>query len=233
MVTVPACRHSLNYTIRTRSKFIPLLSLLLIFAFPGYTQETITLSTSLLQKTETKYGPGAKQRLLQWETLIKESSDLDEQNKLNIVNDFFNRLTFVADRLHWNKPDYWATPVEFLASGGGDCEDFSIAKYFTLKALGLPEQKLNITYVKAVNLNQAHMVLTYYSTPDAEPLILDNIKKNILPARKRPDLIPVYTFNGSSLWIAKQRGKGKILGRSDRLSKWQSLLSRMTLDNNQ
>jgi len=63
-----------------------------------------------------------------------------------------------------------------LASNGADCEDFSIAKYFALKELGVPIQRLRITYVKAVRLNQAHMVLAYYPEPDAVPLILDNLE---------------------------------------------------------
>lgn len=128
---------------------------------------------------------------------------------------------------HWKKSDYWATPVEFLSTGGGDCEDFSLAKYFTIKALGVPEKKINMTYVKAIKLNQAHMVVTYYSTPRAIPLVLDNLVADILPATKRKDLIPVYSFNGSGLWLAKSRGKGQKVGSSARLKRWTNLLNRM------
>ena len=88
------------------------------------------------------------------------STDLE---KLEKVNRFFNQVNFVSDAIHWQKKDYWATPIEFLASDGGDCEDFALAKYFTLKMLGVPEKKLNLTYVKAWKLNQSHMVLTYYN----------------------------------------------------------------------
>ena len=147
--------------------------------------------------------------------------------KLQKVNIFFNKLEFVDDRIHWGKEDYWATPVEFLASGGGDCEDFALAKYFTLKAIGVEEQKLNMTYVKALRLNQAHMVVTYYSTSGAVPLVLDNLVTDIEPATKRKDLLPVYSFNGSGLWLAKARSRGQMVGKSDRLKLWQELLQRM------
>jgi predicted transglutaminase-like cysteine proteinase len=127
-------------------------------------------------------------------------------------------------------PDYWATPTEMLASNGGDCEDYSIAKYFTLLALGVNIDKLRITYVKARNLppaEQAHMVLTYYAKPDAIPLVLDNLVPEIKPASERADLLPVYSFNGDGLWLAKERGSGRVEGGSAKISLWTQLNSRM------
>lgn len=147
--------------------------------------------------------------------------------KLENVNSFFNQLQFVDDLTHWQKPDYWATPVEFLSTGAGDCEDFSLAKYFTLKALGIAEDKLNMTYVKALQLNQAHMVVTYYAAANTVPLVLDNLTAEIQPATQRKDLLPVYSFNGLGLWLAKSRGKGQKVGSSEGLKRWQDLLNSM------
>ncbi len=189
--------------------------------------ERFALPESLLSMVEQQYGIRAKSRLLAWQALIRSDSSETDGEKLKKVNDFFNKIRFVDDKIHWKKKDYWATPVEFLSTNGGDCEDFSLAKYFTLKALGVHESKLNLTYVKALELNQAHMVLTYYATPQAEPLVLDNLIQDIRPASKRRDLLPVYSFNGSGLWLAKVRGKGQRVGDSDRLKLWQDLLKRM------
>ena len=152
-----------------------------------------------------------------------------ERQKLELVNDFMNRTPFKTDQEHWGKEDYWAMPIEFLLTNGGDCEDFAIAKYFTLRALGVPEEKLQITYVKEVNLfNEAHMVLAYFPSPDAEPLILDNVNKSIQPASIRTDLAPVYSFNGSGLWLAKaQSGRGEAEGSSNRIVYWKELQARM------
>ena len=212
------------------------LILITVFALthvsPVNTQEKLFLSETLLQQVERQHGASSRARLLEWLHLIQQASVEDEKEVLKKVNLFFNRMSFVPDHIQWKQSDYWATPVEFLASGAGDCEDFSIAKYITLKTIGIPEEKLAITYVKAIKLNQAHMVCTYYEYPGAEPLILDNLTPSILPASKRPDLYPVYTFNGSSLWIAKQRGKGKNIGHSSRLKKWQSVMRRMTQELN-
>jgi len=181
----------------------------------------------VLSSAERMYGGEARSRLLAWQDLIRGSGGLSERGKMDKVNGFFNGFDFVSDESHWGVDDYWATPVEFIASGGGDCEDFALAKYFTLKAVGVSEDKLNLTYVKALGLNQAHMVLTFYPAPDAEPLVLDNLVDDILPASARTDLLPVYSFNGSGLWIAKQRGRGRQVGDSDRLRRWQELLGRM------
>lgn len=188
------------------------------------------ISETLLGKVEAEYGAEARERIVDWRTLVESSQQEAESDKLKKVNRFFNQLRFVDDIDHWKKSDYWATPVEMLATEGGDCEDFSIAKYFTLKELGVPESKMRLTYVKALKLNQAHMVLTYFPTPDAVPLVLDNLIPEILPATQRNDLLPVYSFNGTGLWLAKARGRGKRVGGSDRLELWRDLMTRMSLE---
>jgi len=181
-----------------------------------------------IRQTEAKYGSRAADRLREWQELVDENQNESEEDKLEIVNNFFNRVRFVDDIIHWRKKDYWATPIELLATDAGDCEDYSIAKYFTLKALGVPENKLYITYVKAIRLNQAHMVLTYFEKPKSIPVVLDNINKRILPATKRKDLVPIYSFNGDGLWLAKQRGKGRsVSGGTSKLKNWNNLLERL------
>ena len=209
------------------------LLLAALVAAPVYTGEQLVLPERTLEQAEKQYGPGARKRLLAWQELLRTDRADSDRAKIERVNRFFNRLNFVDDALHWHKADYWATPVEFLASEGGDCEDFAIAKYFTLLDLGIDEHKLTLTYVKALKLNQAHMVLTYYPSPKAEPLVLDNLVEAILPSSERTDLLPVYSLNGSGLWLARQRGRGKMVGDSSRLQRWQEMLTRMTKEFNQ
>ena len=193
--------------------------------------QNFRLDTELLSKAEQKYGKSARLRLVAWENLIITDNSQTELEKLEKVNQFFNQMEFVEDIDHWGDKDYWATPIEFLGTQGGDCEDFTIAKYFTLKAMGIEEEKLNLTYVKALTYNVHHMVLTYFSTPGSEPLVLDNIVADIKPASQRRDLLPIYSFNGTGLWLAKQRGRGKLAGSSSRLKRWQDLVQRMSKDN--
>lgn len=186
------------------------------------------ISEALLIKIEKKHNKFARQRVEAWQTLIASSQNLSDDEKLHLVNNFFNNnVMFINDKALWDKEDYWATPLEALSVGAGDCEDYSIAKYFTLKQLGVNEDKLRITYVKAIEIGQAHMVVTYFKDKRSVPLVLDNIDSEIKPANLRTDLVPVYSFNGNGLWLAKSRGEGKRVGNASRLSLWEDLSQRM------
>ena len=191
------------------------------------------MSEALIDSARELYGTAGAQRLIHWQNLLTYSQNLSEAQKLVEVNDFFNRMHFIRDIDHWGEEDFWATPAEFLASGAGDCEDYSIAKYFTLRELGVSDDKLRITYVKAVALNQAHMVLSYFANPDAEPLILDNLVSEIRPASRRQDLAPVYNFNGDGLWLSRQRGEGVRVGEPDKIKTWTELRRRLQKSNRQ
>lgn len=189
---------------------------------------TFDINPELLNKIEQEYGIEASTRIEQWQKLMQTAKSLPEEEKLKRVNDFFNQqIIFVGDIYLWDAVDYWATPMEFLSQGAGDCEDYAIAKYFTLIELGVAENKMRITYVKALELNQAHMVLTYFSSPRATPVVMDNLISEIKSATKRTDLLPVYSFNGSGLWLAKSRGRGKRIGAAGRVSMWSELKQRM------
>ncbi|RZJ05106.1 MAG: hypothetical protein EOP39_20280 [Rubrivivax sp.] len=159
---------------------------------------------------------------------IERSGTHDEPQRLGEINDFFNRrLTFRDDSATWSLPDYWATPLESLEKRAGDCEDYAIAKYFSLAAAGVPTVKLRMVYVRARQQGQslAHMVLAYYAQPGAEPLILDNLRPEVLPASQRADLTPVFSFNTEGLW----QGVGAVEAGDPmaRLSLWRELVAKV------
>ena len=192
-------------------------------------EQDFGVTPALLTWVAKQWGEDARLRVEAWPQSMIETnqSQLSDQEKLLRANDFFNQVRWVSDLEHWNKEDYWATPIETLATNAGDCEDFSIGKYFTLHHTQLDPNKLRITYVKALEYNQAHMVLAYYPSPSAEPLILDNINKTILPASQRTDLFPIYSFNGVGLWLAKSRVK-KLTGDTEKsLPQWREVNERM------
>lgn len=203
---------------------------LALLAVPFYASSSIVISEELLNDVEAQYGIDARNRVFDWGVLMMEDSrnpTITELGKMNRANDYFNQVRWLSDLEHWGQEDYWATPVETLATNGGDCEDYSIGKYFSLLKADFDPTKLRITYVKSLTYNQAHMVLAYYDKPSAEPLILDNIKKEILPASERPDLFPIYSFNGESIWMARGRGEN-IKGSSQKsLPSWKKLNERM------
>ncbi|MCW8889483.1 MAG: transglutaminase-like cysteine peptidase [Sedimenticola sp.] len=201
--------------------------LLVVFMLCGMVTAETLVNAELIQWVKQKYGDPAAARMQAWQRLMEGHRDKSESEKLTLVNDFFNQLTYRSDLNIWGKNDYWATPVEALGRGQADCEDYSIAKYFTLREMGVPDEKMRIMYVKALELNQAHMVLTYYPEQSGVPLVLDNINSQILTADKRGDLAPVYSFNAEGLWLAKNRGRGQKVGSSTRISLWQDLKARM------
>ena len=158
------------------------------------------------------------------------AADLDDDGRLQAMNQFFNRRVEAREDIEvWGQVDYWASPLEMLDKGAGDCEDFVIGKYFSLLALGMPVHKLRLVYVRAQiggpgGTVQAHMVLAYYATPNAEPRILDNLITDIRPASRRPDLSPVFIFNSEGLWqgVGAQTAGDPVA----RLSRWREVLAK-------
>lgn len=205
-------------------KILILIALIVLTLSAGqgfFTQEVV-------KKVGAKYGDQAKRRVEALDTLMSAIQTSREAEQLEKVNTFFNQMQFISDEVLWHQKDYWATRMEFMGKGAGDCEDFVIAKYFTLKQLGISTNKLFFTYVKAIRYQQAHMVLTYYETPTSVPLVLDNINFNILPATKRNDLVPVYSFNGDALYLAKQQGLGQIVPSGmEKNKKWLGLVDKI------
>lgn len=201
----------------------------MVFMLRAIADSNIVFNDALFNKIRNQYDDDALERVQDWQQLLNTSHTLPIDEKLYQVNNFFNELEFVDDIDHWGKDDYWATPVEFLATEGGDCEDFVIAKYFSLKELGVPAEKLRLMYVTATRLRQAHMVLAYYEEPNSVPLVLDNINRRILPASRRRDLLPVYSFNGDGLWLAKEQGRGQKVQQGGNNNLWNDLNKRMQM----
>ncbi|OOE92428.1 sulfate adenylyltransferase [Salinivibrio sp. MA351] len=202
---------------------IIVLILFISFGTVGLT----TKEARWVDKVANFYGDRAGKRVTAWRNMVENSQDVSELDKLDRVNDFFNQLYFVDDIDLWGQKDYWATPLEFLGAAAGDCEDFSIAKYFSLRELGIDDKKLRLVYVKAIRLDQFHMVVAYYPTPSSEPVLLDNLDPEIKRASLRRDLLPIYSFNGSRLWLMKERGQGELAGNASRLGLWNDLRTRV------
>ena len=210
------------------SKFpaIILLGLLILLA-PRYQNAEPFADEQMLFRLNEKYSKQAKKRAVMLNDLLGKISGSGVNKQLKEVNRFFNQFKYKTDMKLWGQKDYWATPEEFIGVNSGDCEDYVVAKYFALRSLGVPDERLYLTYVKAVRQNAAHMVLSYFETPKSIPLILDNYNQRILPANKRRDLLPVYSFNAKSLFLTNaSAGLGRSLP-TDKIknNKWQKLLA--------
>ena len=180
-----------------------------------------------------RLGPGAVAALPSLQAMLSSTQKQDELTRLITVNRFYNlNVLFRTDMEIWNQEDYWASPLEALNMGRGDCEDFAIAKYATLLAAGVPMERMRLVYVRARLPDQAslvpHMVLAYYARPDAEPLILDNLNPEVVPAGQRPDLMPVFSFNSAGLWQGV--GAHRAGDPMARLSRWRDVWQRTLLE---
>ena len=181
-----------------------------------------------MSQAAQRLGPQAVQGVRALQPLLASLTEADDASRLDGVNRFFNRRIVFRDDLQvWHVEDHWASPLETLHQGMGDCEDFAIAKYFSLLASGMPASQLRLVYVKlqvgaAGGPSQAHMVLAYYASAQAEPLILDNLITEIRPASRRPDLTPVFSFNSEGLW--QGNGSQRMGDAAERLSPWREVL---------
>ena len=180
-------------------------------------------------RMQSRYGAAGVQRLGQWLAMLTAQKSRPLSQQLPAVNEFWNRAVVqTEDSMLWAQPDYWATPLETLGKGAGDCEDYVIGKYFSLLRLGVPGDKLRLIYVRAriggVGSTQsiAHMVLGYYEVPTAEPLVLDSMVDFLLPSSQRKDLTPVFSFNAQGVYVA-----GAQPSSVDRITRWRDLLTRM------
>jgi predicted transglutaminase-like cysteine proteinase len=178
------------------------------------------------------HGELAEQAARQLRAAMEGALGSDELSRVAAVNEFYNqRLRYRDDIETWAQVDYWASPLETLQQGAGDCEDFAIAKYFTLVAMGLPAERLRLVYVRLAPGGdgaavQPHMVLAYYPRPQDDPVVLDNLVPDLRQAGKRGDLAPVFSFNADGLW----EGVGQVAiggaGPVERLGRWRLVLAK-------
>lgn len=214
----------------------PLLLAAILLVFGVFT--TVEISRASVQvewskffsQIQRQYGDSAVRNARSWQTMLEQVKQMQtDQEKLNYVNRFFDQfLRYRVDQKNYGMVDYWAPLGETLARGTGDCEDYAIAKYITLRLAGVDDKKLRLIYVKAQMggprspIFEAHMVLGYYETPNSEPLILDSLVSIVQKASMRTDLKPVFSFNSEGLWAGfNVRSNSK---PTSRLSKWQTVL---------
>lgn len=227
---MPAHKLIRRFAAETR-RALPLAVLGLALALPlRYASSEVDFN-KLADTAARLYNPHTLKDVEDLTLLMEHLKSADDKEKLRQINDYFNqRIRLFDDDINiWGKSDYWATPLESLGKQRGDCEDFSIAKYLFLKQL-LPDDRLRLTYVRAQiggphsKIFLAHMVLSYYDTPAAEPLILDNLISDIRPASRRKDLRPIFSFNSEGLWVGTDKeDKGN---SAVHLSRWRDVLKR-------
>ena len=142
-----------------------------------------------------------KCRVQEWQAFLATLSDKPKTEQVEAVNRFMNKHAYIEDMPNYGVPDYWATPREFLTKDG-DCEDYAIAKYMSLRQLGFSDSQLRIVVLQDLNLNVAHAVLVVYL--DGKTLLLDNQIKQVVDTEKVRHYRPLFSINERSWWLHKR-----------------------------
>ena len=138
---------------------------------------------------------------VEWENLLKKTEGLDTYNKVKLVNEQLNARRYIVDPTNWGKSDYWETLREFFYRNG-DCEDYAISKFMTLREAGVPNEQMRIVIVQDQNLRIAHAILAVKI--NGQDYILDNQIKQMTPANRIYHYKPVYSINESNWWLHKK-----------------------------
>ncbi|WP_323588887.1 transglutaminase-like cysteine peptidase [Aliarcobacter butzleri] len=167
-------------------------------------------------------------RLAKYEEVRSKARNLDINKKLTQINLFINGSLAEFDNASMGIDDYWMTPKEFFIKGHGDCEDYVIAKYFTLLELGVKKENLYPAIVKVEGSTSLHLVLLYVEDKNKSPLVLDNLSFKILPFSKRTDLTPIAAFNEiDSYTLTREKFLQKANVDWGKENKWEKLLNRV------
>jgi predicted transglutaminase-like cysteine proteinase len=132
-----------------------------------------------------------------WQAMLKGQVGRARFDQLQAINRFLNEWRYKADAQNYGKRDYWATPLEFLRQSG-DCEDYAITKYVSLRQLGFPADHLRLVVVRDVQRDLAHAVLAVYL--DEQVYILDNLTRAVLPQEQVTQYVPYYSINETTRW---------------------------------
>lgn len=166
--------------------------------------DAFTKWTGMFRRFEAAMNDAQGQKIVrEWKENLESMQGLSLEAMARSVNDLINRTEYINDSRNWGKSDYWQTPVEFFTRGG-DCEDFAIAKYASLRALGVPEDRLRITILQDTQKGIPHAVLALYTDDDV--LILDNQIKNVRSSSSIGHYKPIFSINRHAWWLHTKGG---------------------------
>ncbi len=135
-----------------------------------------------------------------WQELVDELKDKPKKFQLAKVNSYINLYRYILDPINWGVKDYWAIPKEFFAKFG-DCEDYAIVKYFTLRALGWKAEEMQILVLQDMNLRIAHAILTVEF--ENKKMVLDNQIGLVIDSKRIRHYRPIYAVNENGWWRYK------------------------------
>jgi len=182
--------------LRLRQLAVLLLAALLAGGFDA----GLAWDTDRMSVAAQRLGPRATAGVRALQPLLVAASEMEEGARLAAINQFFNRrIVFAEDEAVWGVADYWASPLELLDKGRGDCEDFAIAKYISLRELGFSQSDMRILVLNDLNLRIPHAILIVYLNGRA--FVLDNQIAQVVPTDVIRHYQPIFSINEEAWWL--------------------------------
>lgn len=152
---------------------------------------------SRIAKEQSHYAESRSKAVRAWQAMIRAQRNHHQIDQLKSVNRFINQWRYRSDSYNYQTSDYWASPAEFFKRSG-DCEDYAIAKYVTLRQMGFSAEQLRLVVVKDLVRDLAHAVLAVYVAGDV--YILDNVNNQVRLQAEVAEYAPYYSVNEHARW---------------------------------
>jgi predicted transglutaminase-like cysteine proteinase len=105
--------------------------------------------------------------------IVDAARSREGRARLGEINRAFNlSITATSDLAQHGQVDVWSSPLATLERGGGDCEDYAIAKFVALHRAGLAPDDLRIVIMHDTIRGEDHAVAA--ARLDGRWLMLDN-----------------------------------------------------------
>lgn len=154
--------------------------------------------TGVLKRFKETFTASLNQPEVQdWMKMLASVKNSSDEDKIEAVNEYMNNKKFISDANNYGERDHWATPMEFLARGG-DCEDYAIAKYISLRALGFTQDKMRLAIVYDRVMRMPHALLIVYHNAEAE--VLDNQNPAVMDSAEITRYKPIYSISQVAWW---------------------------------
>ncbi len=193
----------------------------------SYSFELTTNDYNIIEQSPLKHQ--IRNRINDYREFVKLEQNSAIERKLCRVNFYINQILPELDCITCDDGDYWMSPKEFLIIGKGDCEDYAIAKYFTLIELDIDKRDLYLSIVKVEGSSNYHMVLLYNKDRNSEILVLDNLSFRVLPLGARRDLTPLVAMNEFGYFSIKDAKIDTQIKLN--IIQWQELLDKVYKQN--
>ena len=100
-----------------------------------------------------------------------------------------------SDWALYRDADYWASPLQTLDSGAGDCEDYAILKYVALRELGVGSDDLRVVIVQDDKHLTEHAIVAVRS--QQKWLVLDNRTMVLLNTEDLRNYHPLFALSST------------------------------------